>query len=175
MGLQQAGGGPSERHLGVSPAFDVAGDLAQQLGVEPSAIGGILDDVGAGEVAARHLARQRLRSSCGRPRRMTVRISSSRTRRCWWLQATARSGLLARDAALSPHSVAAIMLQMAFAGPRLGVTAHWNAEMSASAATASPPCRFHGACVVLVPGLTERLLDARVRMPMFGAGAGTPR
>ena len=28
LGLQQAGGGPSERHLGVSPAFDVAGDLA---------------------------------------------------------------------------------------------------------------------------------------------------
>ena len=26
MGLQQAGGGPSERHLGVSPAFDVARD-----------------------------------------------------------------------------------------------------------------------------------------------------
>ena len=25
LGLQQAGGGPSERHLGVSPAFDVAG------------------------------------------------------------------------------------------------------------------------------------------------------
>ena len=28
LGLQQAGGGPSERHPGVSPAFDVAGDLA---------------------------------------------------------------------------------------------------------------------------------------------------
>ena len=27
LGLQQAGGGPSERHLGVSPAFDVAGGL----------------------------------------------------------------------------------------------------------------------------------------------------
>ena len=30
LGLQQAGGGPSERHLGVSPAFDVAGDLAHR-------------------------------------------------------------------------------------------------------------------------------------------------
>ena len=44
LGLQQAGGGPSERHLGVSPAFDVAGDLAHRA--ERA-----LDDVGAGERA----------------------------------------------------------------------------------------------------------------------------
>ena len=30
LGLQQAGGGPSEGHLGVPPAFDVAGDLAHR-------------------------------------------------------------------------------------------------------------------------------------------------
>ena len=44
LGLQQAGGGPSERHLGVSPAFDVAGDLAHRAER-------VLDDVGAGERA----------------------------------------------------------------------------------------------------------------------------
>ena len=32
LGLQQAGGGPSERHLGVSPAFDVAGGDAKFQG-----------------------------------------------------------------------------------------------------------------------------------------------
>jgi hypothetical protein len=30
LSLQHAGGGPSERHLGVPPAFDVAGDLARR-------------------------------------------------------------------------------------------------------------------------------------------------
>ena len=44
LGLQQAGGGPSERHLGIAPALDVAAGLAN--GAE-----GILDDVGAGELA----------------------------------------------------------------------------------------------------------------------------
>ena len=44
LGLQQAGGGPSERHLGVPPAFDVAGDLAHRAER-------VLDDVGAGERA----------------------------------------------------------------------------------------------------------------------------
>ena len=44
LGLQQAGGGPSERHLGVSPAFDVAGDLAHRAER-------VLYDVGAGERA----------------------------------------------------------------------------------------------------------------------------
>jgi len=32
LSLQQAGGGPSERHFGVLPAFDVAGDLARRAG-----------------------------------------------------------------------------------------------------------------------------------------------
>ena len=41
LGLQQAGGGPSKRHLGVSPAFDVAGDLAHRAER-------VLYDVGAG-------------------------------------------------------------------------------------------------------------------------------
>ena len=40
--LQQAGGGPSERHLGTAPALDVAADLADR----PQRI---LDDVGASE------------------------------------------------------------------------------------------------------------------------------
>ena len=44
LGLQQASGGPSERHLGVSPAFDVAGDLAHRAER-------VLYDVGAGERA----------------------------------------------------------------------------------------------------------------------------
>ncbi len=40
LGLQQAGGGPSERHLGDPPAFDVARDLAHRAER-------VLDDVGA--------------------------------------------------------------------------------------------------------------------------------
>ena len=44
LGLQQAGGGPSERHLGVPPAFDVAGDLTHRAER-------VLDDVGAGKRA----------------------------------------------------------------------------------------------------------------------------
>ena len=61
LGLQQAGGGPSERHLGVSPAFDVAGDLAHRAER-------VLDDVGAGERAPEFVRQAE---------RMTVRISSS--------------------------------------------------------------------------------------------------
>ena len=43
-GLQQAGGGRSERHLGVPSVFDVAGDLAQRAER-------VFDDVGADERA----------------------------------------------------------------------------------------------------------------------------
>ena len=43
--LQHGGAGPSERHLGVPPAFDVAADL-------PDGPVHILDDVGAGERTA---------------------------------------------------------------------------------------------------------------------------
>ena len=45
LGLQQAGGGPSERHLGVPPTFDVAGDLTHRAER-------VLDDVGAGALSS---------------------------------------------------------------------------------------------------------------------------
>ena len=64
------------------------------------------------------------RSSCGRPRRMTVRISSSPSR-------------------MLPEDARFLMLQTPgqVAQQPLGLV-----------------------CVVLVPGLTERLLDARMQM-----------
>ena len=43
-GLHHAGGGPSERHAGVAPAFDVAAD-------PPDGAVHVLDDVGAGKRA----------------------------------------------------------------------------------------------------------------------------
>ena len=108
LGLQQAGGGPSERHLGVSPAFDVAGDLAHRAER-------VLDDVGAGERAPEFVR-----------------------------QAEADDG----EDLLQPLQDAArdarfLMLQTPdqVAQEPLGLV-----------------------CVVLVPGLTERLLDARVQM-----------
>ena len=108
LGLQQAGGGPSERHLGASPAFDVAGDLAHRAER-------VLDDVGAGERAPEFVR-----------------------------QAEADDG----EDLLQPLQDAArdarfLMLQTPdqVAQEPLGLV-----------------------CVVLVPGLTERLLDARVQM-----------
>ena len=103
-GPPEAGGGPSERHLGVSPAFDVAGDLAHRAER-------VLDDVGAGERAPEFVR-----------------------------QAEADDG----EDLLQPLQDAArdarfLMLQTPdqVAQEPLGLV-----------------------CVVLVPGLTERLLDA---------------
>ena len=108
LGLQQAGGGPSERHLGVPPAFDVAGDLAHRAE-------GVLDDVGAGERAP-ELVRQ-AETDDGEDLVQPLQDA-------------------ARDARF-------LMLQT----PRQ---------------VAQQP--FGLVCVVLVPGLTERLLDARMQM-----------
>ena len=112
LGLQQAGGGPSERHLGVSPAFDVAGDLAHRAER-------VLDDVGAGERAPEFVR-----------------------------QAEADDGEdLVQPLQDAARDARFLMLQT-------------------PGQVAQQP--FGLVCVVLVPGLTERLLDAR--MPA-GAGA----
>ena len=108
LGLQQAGGGPSERHLGVSPAFDVAGDLAHRAER-------VLDDVGAGERAPEFVR-----------------------------QAEADDGEdLVQPLQDAARDARFLMLQTPgqVAQEPLGLV-----------------------CVVLVPGLTERLLDARVQM-----------
>ena len=72
------------------------------------------------------------RSSCGRPRRMTVRISSSPSR----------------------------MLPMEINGPRERDARFLMLQTPDQ--VAQEPLGL--VCVVLVPGLTERLLDARVQM-----------
>ena len=108
LGLQQAGGCPSERHLGVSPAFDVAGDLAHRAER-------VLDDVGAGERAPEFVR-----------------------------QAEADDGEdLVQPLQDAARDARFLMLQTPdqVAQEPLGLV-----------------------CVVLVPGLTERLLDARVQM-----------
>ena len=105
LGLQQAGGGPSERHLGVSPAFDVAGDLAHRAER-------VLDDVGAGERAPEFVR-----------------------------QAEADDGEdLVQPLQDAARDARFLMLQT-------------------PGQVAQQP--FGLVCVVLVPGLTERLLDAR--------------
>ena len=108
LGLQQAGGGPSERHLGVSPAFDVAGDLAHRAER-------VLDDVGAGERAPEFVR-----------------------------QAEADDGEdLVQPLQDAARDARFLMLQT-------------------PGQVAQQP--FGLVCVVLVPGLTERLLDARMQM-----------
>ena len=108
LGLQQAGGGPSERHLGVSPAFDVAGGLAHRAER-------VLYDVGAGERAPEFVR-----------------------------QAEADDGEdLVQPLQDAARDARFLMLQTPdqVAQEPLGLVR-----------------------VVLVPGLTERLLDARVQM-----------
>ena len=108
LGLQQAGGGPSERHLGVPPAFDVAGDLAHRAK-------GVLDDVGAGERAPELLR-----------------------------QAEADNGedLLQALQDRAGHA--------------------WLDLLQAPGEVAQEPFGLVG--IVLLPGLVQRLLDARVQM-----------